>query len=83
MLVTAKRLAGIEDFRLHDFRHCFITRMRRLGLHQEVIMAITGHATDAMFRRYRKVDDMDLWQMVELGRKRDQDQAASENGASS
>ena len=33
--------------------------MRRAGVHDTVIMQITGHADLAMFRRYNLVDDQD------------------------
>lgn len=69
----AKKEAEITDFRFHDFRHCFVTRMRRLGVDQEVIMAITGHATDIMFRRYRSVSKDDLTRSMMLARAQNQD----------
>ena len=72
--VTAKRLAGIKDLRFHDLRRCYITRMSRAGMKQVVIMAITGHATDAMFRRYRKVADEDLDEVIEVARRRQSDE---------
>jgi hypothetical protein len=30
--------------------------MRKAGVHKHVIMSITGHATDVMFRRYDSID---------------------------
>lgn len=57
---SALKKAGIEDFRFHDLRHVFVTRMRRAGVHDHVIMAITGHKTREVFRRYDTVDDNDL-----------------------
>jgi len=61
---TALKRAGIKDFRFHDLRHTFVTRMRRAGVHDHVIMAITGHKTQAMFRRYDTVDGNDLLEAV-------------------
>ena len=40
----------------HDLRHTFTTNMRRAGVHDTVIMAITGHKTRDMFDRYNSVD---------------------------
>lgn len=48
----AKSKAGIEDFRFHDLRHCFVTRMLDAGVPGRVVNAITGHKTDSMMRRY-------------------------------
>jgi len=52
-----RRTAG--GFVFHDLRHTFVTNMRRAGVHDTVIMQITGHADLAMFRRYNLVDDQD------------------------
>jgi len=49
---TACRKAEIKDFHFHDLRHCFVTRMRRTGIPDYVIMSITGHRTYAVFERY-------------------------------
>jgi integrase len=57
--IACKR-AGIEDFTFHDLRHCFTTNMRRAGVHDLVIMAITGHKTISMFRRYNSVSREEL-----------------------
>ncbi len=51
--------AGIGDFRFHDLRHTFNTNMRKAGVHQSVIMKLTGHKTAAMFHRYNTVDTAD------------------------
>lgn len=51
---NAKRRAGIKNFRFHDLRHTFVTRMRDKGVPDRVIMAITGHRTMSTFMRYDK-----------------------------
>ena len=56
--------AGIKDFRFHDFRHTFVTRMRRKGVPDRVIMNITGHKTLVMLNRYDRIDEQDLLQAV-------------------
>jgi len=64
---SALRRAGIEDLRFHDLRHAFVTRMRRASVHDHVIMAITGHKTRSVFRRYDTVDTEDLLDAVQRG----------------
>ncbi len=46
----------IEGLCFHDFRHTSITNLRKAGIHTSVIMAMSGHKTMAMFKRYNKVD---------------------------
>jgi len=43
-----------------NLRHCFNTRARRAGIHDHLIMKITGHMTREMFERYDAVDEMDI-----------------------
>ena len=57
---SACRKANITDFTFHDLRHTFTTNMRRAGVHDSVIMAITGHKTTAMFLRYNTVGKDEL-----------------------
>jgi integrase len=54
---TASRLKGLW---FHDLRHCFVTRMRRSGVADRVIMEITGHRTFECFRRYDTISADDL-----------------------
>jgi integrase len=57
---SACKQAGIEDFTFHDLRHTFVTNKRRAGVHDSVIMAITGHKTISMFMRYNSVNWEDM-----------------------
>jgi integrase len=57
---TACRAAGISDAVFHDLRHTFVTNMRRAGVDYFRIMAITGHKTMSVFKRYNTVDHRDL-----------------------
>jgi len=52
---NARSRAGIKDFRFHDLRHNWTTRMRDLGMADHTIMAITGHKTPQMLERYYSV----------------------------
>ncbi|HTB22629.1 MAG TPA: site-specific integrase [bacterium] len=67
--LSACRRAGIEDFRFHDLRHCAVTNLRKAGVPQNVIMSISGHKTDAMLRRYDKVDREDRQAALESVRR--------------
>jgi len=60
----ACKKAGIQNFRFHDFRHTFVTNMRKAGKQDRVIMAITGHKTMSMLTRYDTVDEEDLLNAV-------------------
>jgi len=51
--------SGLDDFHFHDLRHCAITNMRKAGVPDTVIMSISGHKTNAVFRRYDKIDRTD------------------------
>ncbi len=75
-LRLACKKAGIEygrfvegGFIFHDLRHTFNTNMRKSGVAESVIMAITGHSTRQMFDRYNTIDDDDVHNAVHtLGR---------------
>jgi integrase len=53
---SACRMAGIEDFRLHDCRHTAITRMIRAGLPPVEVMRVSGHTTLSCLYRYSNLD---------------------------
>ena len=52
----ACKRGSIEGLRFYDFRHTSITNLRKAGVHTSVIMALSGHKTMAMFKRYNPVD---------------------------
>lgn len=60
--------AGIEDLHFHDLRRCFVTFCRRSGTGEGTVMAITGHKTSAVFRRYNIISPQDRLEAVELMR---------------
>ena len=70
-LVKACNKAGIiygrfkkDGFIFHDLRHTFNTNMRKAGVQESVIMAITGHSTREMFDRYNTVDKEDTQEAI-------------------
>jgi integrase len=54
-----------DGFVFHDLRHTFNTNMRKAGIPESVIMAITGHSTREMFDRYDTIDMEDTKQAMQ------------------
>jgi len=54
-----------DGFIFHDYRHTANTNMRKAGVPESVIMAITGHSTREMFDRYNTIDAGDIKQAME------------------
>lgn len=52
--------AGLSDRIFHDLRRTAVTELNRAGVPEVVAMRITGHATNAIHKRYRIVDDSDV-----------------------
>jgi len=57
---TACTKAGCGNLLVHDLRRAACRDMIRGGVPQSVAMRITGHETDAIFRRYAIVSDDDM-----------------------
>ena len=57
---------------VHDLRRTSVRNLRRLGFVEKTIMAIIGHQTAHIFRRYDIVDESDLAAVAEaLDQKRE------------
>jgi integrase len=56
--------AAVKNATFHDLRHTFVTNARRAGIDYFRIMAITGHRTMSVFKRYNTVDEVDLRQAM-------------------
>jgi integrase len=52
--------AGIKDFTFHDLRHCAINNLRLAGNDFFRIMALSGHKTMSVFKRYNVVTEEEL-----------------------
>jgi integrase len=56
----AVKAVGVPDLTFHDLRRSAVRNMRRAGVPQIIRMAISGHKTDSMERRYNIVDGEDI-----------------------
>jgi integrase len=57
--------AGLQGYIFHDLRRTGVRNLIRAGVPQTVAMAISGHKSDAVFRRYDIVDPRDLKKAME------------------
>jgi integrase len=57
---TACEKANMPRLRFHDFRRSAAVNLRRGGIDTDVAKRITGHETDAMWRRYSIVKEDDI-----------------------
>jgi integrase len=57
---TACKAAGVPGRLAHDFRRTAVRNLERRGVPRSVAMKITGHRTEAVYRRYAIVSDADL-----------------------
>jgi integrase len=61
---TACQRAGILGVVFHDLRRTFVTNMRRAGVDYFRSMAITGHRTMDVFKRYHTIAHRDPHQAI-------------------
>jgi integrase len=52
LFTEAVRACGIPDLRLHDLRHLASSRLQEMGFDESERMAVTGHKSAPMNRRY-------------------------------
>ncbi len=57
---SACEKAKIEDFTFHDLRHCALNNLRKAGNDFFQIMALSGHKTISVFKRYNLVTEEEL-----------------------
>jgi integrase len=63
--ITACRKAGIPGRVPHDFRRTAVRNLERAGVPRSTAMKLTGHKTEAVYRRYAIVDEAMLKEGVE------------------
>jgi integrase len=52
--------AGLDGLHFHDLRRSAVRNMERAGIPRNVAMAISGHRTEAVYRRYDIISPRDL-----------------------
>ncbi|MFC1835857.1 site-specific integrase [Thermodesulfobacteriota bacterium] len=57
---SACKKASLEDFTFHDLRHCAINALRLTGNDYFKTMAVSGHKTMSVFKRYNLVTEAEL-----------------------
>jgi integrase len=57
--------AKLAPFRFHDLRHCFASRLARLGANDRTLMEAGGWSSPAMLKRYVHLSPSNVWQAVE------------------
>ncbi|MEO8313305.1 MAG: site-specific integrase [Pseudomonadota bacterium] len=62
---TVKQLAGLPDFRLHDCRHHFASRLVMAGVPLNTVRDLLGHASIEMTMRYAHLAPETLAEAVE------------------
>jgi site-specific recombinase XerD len=63
--IPAVREAGIANFKWHDFRHTFASRLRQAGVPLETIAELLGHKGLAMTMRYAHLAVEHLYDAVQ------------------
>jgi integrase len=63
---SAASAAGRPELWFHDLRRSFVTRARRRGIPESVVMRMSGHKTNAVFKRYNIVEDKDVQEAARL-----------------
>lgn len=61
----AAKAAGVPDAWFHDLRRSAVRRLERAGVSRSVAMKLTGHKTEAIYRRYAIADSKALEEGVE------------------
>lgn len=63
---TALRASRINDFKIHDCRHCFASDLVRKGVSLYVVQKLLGHLSPRMTKRYAHLQDDQLTQAIKV-----------------
>ena len=63
---AAAKEAGLVDFRFHDLRHHFASRLAQQGISDRKLAALLGHTSTQMVQRYAHLSEQDLKDVVGL-----------------
>ena len=74
-------MAEVKGLHFHDLRRSAVRNMDRAGIPRTTIRRIIGHETDAMFDRYRIVDQKDIREAGEKAEQYLQQQPTTKRGA--
>ena len=66
MVNRALTLANIKDFRWHDLRHTFASKLTMLGANLRTVQQLMGHKTLAMTVRYSHLSSAHQQDAVQL-----------------
>ena len=86
---SARTKAGVKDFRWHDCRHTFCSRLAMAGVPLKTIQILAGHKTIAMTARYAHLAPNTLRSAVEMiteaaqAARRSPEQSGTESGTAS
>jgi integrase len=58
--LAACTAAGLPGLLIHDLRRSAVRNMEQAGVSRSVAMKLTGHKTEAVYRRYAIVSQADL-----------------------
>jgi integrase len=61
----ACKAAGVPGRLVHDFRRTAVRNLERAGVSRSAAMKLTGHTTEAVYRRYAIVDSTMLQEAVD------------------
>jgi integrase len=61
----ACKAAGVPGRLVHDFRRTAVRNLERAGVSRSAAMKLTGHKTEAVYRRYAIVDSTMLREAVD------------------
>jgi len=64
--IRACRDAGVRNTVFHDLRRSAVRNMERAGVPRSVAMALTGHKTESIYRRYAITNEQDLSRGIRL-----------------